>query len=216
MNIFEKIMDKLTIRYRENKREILNDNNRSSLKNKDFSIISSNCNGACILHDLGLKFLTPTVNLWFEPKDFIEFISNLEYYLSCEIQFSSELEQKLNYPVGIIDNKIKIYFEHYENNKIAKEKWEERAKRINFDNLFILFTDRDGCTYDDIAKFDRLPYKNKVIFTNKKYDEFSSSFYIKGFENDESVGICSSYKGYFTGEKYYDDFPYVKWFNNES
>ena len=34
---------------------------------------------------------------------------------------------------------------------------------------FILFTDRDGCTEQDIVEFDNLPYKNKVIFVNKPH-----------------------------------------------
>ena len=29
---------------------------KKRLKNKDFSIIASNCNGALILHDLGVRF----------------------------------------------------------------------------------------------------------------------------------------------------------------
>ena len=38
---------------------------RIKLKNKDFSIISSNCNGGVILSDLNIKFNTPTINLFF-------------------------------------------------------------------------------------------------------------------------------------------------------
>ena len=37
---------------------------RTKLKNKDFSIICSNCIGGIIYNRLGQKFLSPTINLW--------------------------------------------------------------------------------------------------------------------------------------------------------
>ena len=45
----------------------------NALKNKDFTIISHNCVGGVIYHDLGLKFNTPTINLFFMAKDFIKY-----------------------------------------------------------------------------------------------------------------------------------------------
>lgn len=195
-------------------RKHINSKNRKKLKNKNFSLISSNCNGSFILHDLGLKFLSPTINLWMEPKDYIKFLQNLNYYINLELSFSDTDEEKIGYPVGILGD-IKIYFQHYETRKEAKNKWLDICKRINYENLYIMFTDRDGCTYDDIKEFDNLPYRNKVIFVNKQYPEIKSSFYIKGFENMSSVGICSLFENKFSGKRYYDQFPYVKWFNGE-
>lgn len=74
-------------------------------------------------------------------------------------------------------------------------------------------TDRDGCTYEQIKTFDELPYKNKVIFTHKEYPEFNSAFYIKGFENEEEVGILSNFRKY-SWKRYLDDFNYVDFLNN--
>ena len=42
-------------------------NNRVKLFNQTPCIIASNCNGGIIYHDLGLKFLSPTINLFFFP-----------------------------------------------------------------------------------------------------------------------------------------------------
>lgn len=197
-----KIKDKL--------RNVYNKNNRKKLNNKDFSVIASNCNGAFILHDLGLRFNSPFVNLWMKPDDFIKFLSKIEYYLSCDMSFVSE--EGIDYPVGVLGD-VRIYFQHYKTEKEAKEKWTTRSKRINFDNLFIMFTDRDGCTYENLRDFDKLPYKNKVVFTNKPYKEFKSAFYLKGFEKEKSVGMCYKYKSRFSIKKHYDDFNYVEWFN---
>ena len=216
MNLFSKIYWRIFKKYRLSLRQEINQNNMANLNNRDFSLISSNCNGAVLLHDLNLQFRTPTVNLWFEPADYIEFLRNLEKYLHTDLVFSSELEEKCQYPVGILGQKVKVYFQHYKTRQEARLKWEERSKRVNMNNLFIIFTDRDGCTYQNIKDFDSLPYKNKVIFTHIPYPEFKSAYYIKGFENDGCVGVCFDFKKATTGIKYYDDFPYIRWFNGES
>ena len=121
-------------------REIINNENRARLKNSDFSVISSNCNGAFILHDLGQRFNSPTVNLFLYPKDFIKLVKNLKYYMSLKLEFIKE--EGIEYPIGLLDD-IKIYFMHYNSNEEAENKWEERKARINYDNIFIMMTARD-------------------------------------------------------------------------
>lgn len=168
-----------------------------------------------MLHDLHLRFNTPTVNLWFEPAQYIEFLKNLEYYLQAELSFSDALQKKYGYPVGLLDHKIRLYFKHYETREEALEKWQERARRVNFDNLFILFTEKDGCTLKDIADFDALPYKNKIIFTHKPYPQFKSAFFLKRFRFRKHVGNCYEFIHACSGIRYYDELPYVQWFNGE-
>lgn len=192
--------------------EFINKPNRKRLINKTPSIISSNCNGGIIYHDLDLKFYSPTINLFFYPKDYIKFISNLKYYLNCELKSPPNV-QKLEYPIGLIDD-VMIHFLHYNTFEEAKEKWVDRAKRVNYDNLFFIMTDRDGCTYQDIYNFDLLPYKNKVIFTSKNYPEFKSAFYINEFNRLGEVGILSSFKKKSI-KRYLDDFDYVLFLNNK-
>ena len=58
---------------------------RKKLKNKDFTIISSNCNGAVITSDLGIRFNSPTVNLFFYPDDYLKFVSNIKFYVEQEL-----------------------------------------------------------------------------------------------------------------------------------
>lgn len=186
--------------------------NRKKLKNTDFSLIASNCNGAFILHDLGLPFNSPTVNLWIAPGDYIKFLQNLDYYLKCDMTFIQE--SGISYPIGLLDD-VKIYFQHYATPEEAKDKWIERTHRIHRDNIFIMFTDRDGCQYQDLVDFDALPYQKKVVFTHLPYPELKSARYIKGWEDQSCVGPCYEYKGKLTGKKYYDDFDYTKWFNEK-
>ena len=191
--------------------------NKTGLKNKSFSLISSNCIGGFIMHELGIKFRTPTINLFFYAEDYLNFLENLEHNLVAEITQLKRYEY--SYPVGLIDNRIPVYFMHYKTFDEAMIKWKERSKRVDFSNLFIMMTDRDGCTEEYIKRFDNLPYHNKVIFTNKPYPKYSSAYYIKGFEKQQSVGHLFQYKknlsGVF-GKKYYDDFDYINFFNKTS
>lgn len=193
-------------------RKYINTRNRKLLKNKDFSIIASNCNGGFLLHDLGLRFNSPTVNLWIEPSDFIKFLQDLPHYLNSEFVFVDLPD--IDYPVGILDD-IKIYFQHYKTPEEARSKWQERSARINFENLFVMFTDRDGCTYQNLIDFEALPYKNKVVFTHLPYPEFSSAHYLKGWEQEDSVGMCFDFVKGISGKKHYDSFDYISWFNHE-
>ena len=48
----------------------------------------------------------------------------------------------------------------------------------------------------------------------KTYPELKSAFYIKGFENEGEVGDLFTFSGW-NGEKYYDQFDYVSWFNQK-
>ena len=197
---------------REDLWNVINKRKRKKLKNKDFSLISSNCNGAFILHDLGLQFRSPFVNLWLTPKDFIKLLGNLEYYMEMPLAFIHE--EAIEYPVGLLKD-VKIYFQHYESEDEALMKWNERKQRINYDNLFILFKENGKCTKDDLAAFDRLNFKNKIVFTHQPYPDIKSSFYIRGFENEGKVGDCFSFMPDKPYMKYYDQFDYVKWFNSE-
>ena len=53
----------------------------SEIVTPDTSIISSNCFAGRIMQDLGMQYNTPTLGLYFFADDYIEFLSNLKYYL---------------------------------------------------------------------------------------------------------------------------------------
>lgn len=182
------------------------------LENRDFSLISSNCNGCIMLNELGLKFRSPFVNLWIPPKDFVKIVSDLNYYMDQPLEFISE--KNISYPIAKLGDAT-IYFQHYKTVENAKASWNRRVSRINYQNIYILMTDRDGCTYQDILDFDKITIKNKIIFTAKDYENIKSTFCIKGFENCESVGMCYDFIGKFSLKRFYDQFDYIGWFNGK-
>ncbi|WP_373100316.1 MULTISPECIES: DUF1919 domain-containing protein [Pasteurellaceae] len=189
-------------------RQGINEKNRQELQNHNMSLLASNCNGALILHDLGERFNSPFVNLYLTPQDFIRYLQHMKYYQHHPLRFAAE---NTPYPIGYLDD-LTIHFMHYHSAQEAEAKWQERSRRIDPDNLFIMMTDRDGCRYQDLQAFDQLPFAHKVVFTRKPYADINSAFYIKGFEAQECVGDLFDYSGLF-GKKYYDQFDYVAWFN---
>ena len=52
---------------------------RKKFKNTEVTVYSANCLAGVMLHDLGVEFRTPTVNMLFNFKDYIKFLSNLDY-----------------------------------------------------------------------------------------------------------------------------------------
>ena len=139
---------------------------RLRLKNRDATIISSNCNGEFIYYDMKLPFLSPTINLSFDMNDYVKMLGNLHWYMEQPILPYDD--KRYDFPVGMLGD-IEIRFNHYKTFEEAVKKWEERKQRINWDNLFILGIDGDNCSYESIQKFDALPYQNKVIFTHIPY-----------------------------------------------
>ncbi len=199
MNILQRIEWRL---YKERK--------RLKLKNKTPSIISSNCNAGIIYHDMGLRFFSPTINLSFEMNDFVRMLQNLRWYMEQPVTPCED--NRFDFPVGKIGD-IEIRFNHYKSFEEACNKWEERKKRIDWDNLYIMAIDGDNCSYESLKTFDSLPFVNKVVFTHRPYPEIKSSFYIHGFENDEGIGPVIYFKRQFFVRRYLDDFDYVAFLN---
>ena len=187
-----------------------NQDRRKKFNNPTLSLLSCNCVGCCMLNDVGAQFNSPFVNLYLEAKDFLKYLGRLKYYNEQSIRFV----ESETFPIGFLDD-IKIYFVHYKNEAEARDAWERRIKRINYENLFILFSDREGCTYEDLKEFDNLSFANKIVFTHKDYPEIESAFYVKGFEDQECVGNLINWKPGNRGKRYYDDFDFVSWFNGD-
>lgn len=185
---------------------------RFRLKNLTPTIIASNCNGEFIYYDMKLKFMSPTINLSFDMNDYVKMLENLQWYMEQSIEPYND--SRFEYPTGMLGD-IEIRFNHYKTFDEAVKKWEERKKRIDWNNLFILGIDGDDCTYDSICRFDELPYKNKVIFTHKPYPEFKSAYYIRGYEKDEGVGVLLYFKKQFRIRRFLDDFDYVSFLNGK-
>lgn len=171
------------------------------------TVICNNCVGAMVLHDYGLAFNSPFVNLFIEPHDYLLLLNDLEYYCSpnADIQDISD-NLGSDYPIGLLNGKIKLHFLHYDNFEKAVSIWRKRCLRIDFKKLYVIFVQQSGCTDEMIQLFSKLPFPNKIVFVNKdKNSEFQ--FIISGFENKKTLGLITAYTGW-NGRRYYDDYDW--------
>ena len=161
---------------------------RKKIKDSNFTIISNNCWGGFIYQSYGLKYNTPTIGLFFMAEDYLRFISNIKKYIKMELEFIKPNEShsyemikyKSNfgtYPIGRLGD-VEIHFLHYKSDKEAKEKWERRAKRINYEKILYKFSNQNNCSDELIEKFSKMKLKNKICFTSKKYS-LENVIYIK-------------------------------------
>lgn len=192
---------------------------RAHLKNNCFSIISSNCVGGILSHDLGQQFRSPTINL--TVREFIPFVQRLDYYMSLTpIPYNGFLDgmggkdwgQGRGYPICTLED-IVLYGVHYHNHDEMISAWEKRKTRINWNNIVIMATDEYVKTQEQLDEFDKLPYP-KVLFTKEKNTTYDFQIYILGAEDEESVGDVLRYTGILGIRKFEKYFDCVKWLND--
>lgn len=138
------------------------------LKKSNVSILSNFCLGGRIYKELGLKALSPTINMFCLGDDYKEFIEHFQYYLAKDMKMylktdtnyiKGTLNRETFIPKGIIDNKVIWYFNHSERAEDAIIKWNESKKRVNFDNIVVLMTIQSD---EEAYWFNQLPIKKKL------------------------------------------------------
>ena len=108
--------------------------NKMRLNNHNFTILANSCVGAQIYRDWGMRFDTPLVGLYISPEDFVLLLSDLHYWLYQPI---TEYKSNLNFPIGLLGEKIKIFFRSDKTFDEAITKWNRRLERIHWDKLFV-------------------------------------------------------------------------------
>lgn len=193
--------------------ERVNKRNRARFYNPNVSILSMNCIGGVLAHDLGIRFNSPTVNLYFRAEDFIRFCENPAYYLTIDEMTpctDPEIIGERTYPVACLGDLV-LFLVHYDSVETANRKWQERKKRIDWNNTVIIATDRDGMTEELKDRFEKLPYR-KVLFTKVPDPIHPHCVYIPGYEQEESVGQITVPYG-FAGKRPIDQFDWVAFLN---
>lgn len=201
----DRIMDKL--------RKVYRSFWRRQLRNRNMTIIGNNCCVGIIYHDLGQRFDSPTINLWIPDEYFFEFLNHLEHYVhSAPEQIFLD---GIQYPVGRITrgaSEILIHFVHYDSFSSARQKWLERGRRINRENLYIVFNTTESGYIDP---FLALEYQHKVMLThcdeNAPIPENVVDMPV--YRHSAESGIILKYKSPFSFQRWLDDFDYVSFLN---
>jgi uncharacterized protein (DUF1919 family) len=191
---------------------------RKKLRRTDFSIICNDCHGGGIYQRMGLQYATPTIGLLFYSEDYINFLENFYYYIRQPLKFTptsrhreSDEYRKINpYPIGILGDDVEIHFLHYKNERVAYDKWVQRTKRINFDNLFFIYSDNYFFREEFLDRYQKLPFKHKIFFSSKPRSNFECVVFIRDYANASHVGLMLRDRKYL---KYLD---LTNWLNGSS
>lgn len=181
---------------------------RTKLKNQTFSIISSNCIGGILSHDLGQQFRSPTINLTVD--NFSLFIKDLKSYLDMPLEDAGTNNR--NEPVGKLGSVV-ITGVHYKDFQSLKNAWERRCMRINFDNIYIIATDLELKPFE-YSCFDKLPYP-KVCFTSQKKPDYEWMCFCPEFAGRPHVGDTLRYTNILGVRIFEKNFNCVQWLNKK-
>lgn len=185
--------------------------------NKNVSIISNNCIGGILYHDLGLKFNSPTINTLIYGRDFISFCNNLEKFLNCELEFD---ENSKDYPIGILDckeesiEKIHLHFLHEKSFTKAKEDWNRRKIRFNKNNYIIIYEHFNKNGDDVVYDFSNLKHPYKIVFTHKKFKNIPCSYYSYACRKEKSFGKITKYRNGLSGKRNFYKSQIIKLINS--
>lgn len=79
---------------------------RNRLENDNFTIISSDCTGGLIYHELNKEFLSPTINMFMMAEDYVRFCSNLKRWIDLPM---IEIKQnEFHYPLAWLGDRGRL------------------------------------------------------------------------------------------------------------
>jgi uncharacterized protein (DUF1919 family) len=153
-------------------------------------LVSDNCWAGYVYDFLQMSYTTPFVNMYIHTPDYIKLLENFDYYINQELKMGEICNSKYfdidlckSTLIGFLDD-VEIRFPHYDLNSVAVENWNKRKSRIPKDKNDILFKLENiyghkfihYSNFDElINRFYKLPFKNKISITRKKY-EYPNNF----------------------------------------
>jgi len=142
-----------------------------AVRTRRFSIIAYNCWGGEVYRDLEIPYQTPFVGLFLHVPCFLGLLENFEAAIRAPLEFveESRYDGKVSYPVGLILGAYEIHFMHYNSREEAREKWNRRRDRMvqDLDDCFFMISHLGKGYYEDLGRFNSLPFRNKVLFTDR-------------------------------------------------
>ena len=184
------------------------------------TIISNDCMGGVICSRNHMQFKSPTVALQILPEEYTKFCCNLRHYMDCEIkEYTDVSEEHMKYlmnmyghfpkfPLGIIDD-IMVCFQHYTTFKDAKEKWNRRKARMEWEHIGYVMHMEHERYKEEVDAFLALNLPKSIAFTNGFKVGRSCRFDLPGIAGIDDFGW---YQGKYTieGEEYHEK----EWLNS--
>lgn len=170
---------------------------RLRLRNRTITVISNDCWGGRMHKFYHLPFNSPFIGLFIPGPDYVRILETpqvldmpLRFVPISQSRYWDHLQSvgQTSHPLGLLGpENLEIHFLHYENEQVARQKWERRVKRIDWDNAIVKCSDRDVFNEQVARRFDALPYPNKVCFTSRPYPGLKSVVYLPDYAGDGHV-----------------------------
>ena len=178
--------------------------------------------GGVIYSQLGMEFLSPTINMFIEDENFIKLAYEPEKYFSIvptavTDKYVDPIDPSVSYPKIRIDD-IEICCLHYKDCADAISAWDRRRKRVNLDNVFVIGNSWN--MHSDLQLVEKIadaPHRT-IVFSTVDVPRDNVILLKDDFWHLDQRGIVrpnitddipGSPIKYF--EKYFD---YVEWFNS--
>lgn len=171
------------------------------------SIFANTCWGGMTYHLLGIKFMSPLINMFESDEDYLKLAARPQYYFGMQLQFDSWGNNfKWAYPICRLDD-ILLHFNHSKTMDEVEAKWYDRVGRINYENLFVMM-----CTENrnSLERFADLPYTKKVCFV--PFDSTCSCACTLGFVKKKGIPFFEGVNGIASGE--FNDYNVISLLNN--
>lgn len=180
------------------------------------TILSSDCIGGVMSHELGLPFRSPTVNLYFETQEgFFAYVEHLQYYVSvipecCAPGYNAGRA----YPIGVLRGDgdlpdVRLHFLHYRTFDEACAAWIRRSARIDWGNICVVMYADVPEESELVDRFAALPYARKVLLSCTRMNRpFVFTYDFPFLPLEEPVpGLMLLYDG-ISGRRLLDHFDY--------
>lgn len=134
------------------------------------TIISNTCIGGEMYQSLGLNMVSPTVNTYIHPKDFIKICKMPKEYFSEDLVFDHwTLTRYGRRPVGKIKD-VEIQLVHSINAEWSITLWNRARKWVNWEKLVYVMDDTfDMIPYPIVKEFCELPEKHLCVLMRNVY-----------------------------------------------
>ena len=197
-------------------RKIYNQWRRMRLRSRP-TVISRNCVGGILYHDLGLEFLSPTINMTMPAEDFILLCRYLEDFLAAEMEEVTDHDK--DYPVGRLNTEhgsITLYLIHYDTFQNAAETWERRKRRVDLSDVRIIFHVAPPASPELVEQFERLPYAHKVLLSSgidvKQHpDCYNLPCYAAG-----NINSIERYRSKYSIRRCQDEYDWIPFLNGDT
>ncbi len=185
-----------------------------TIKDRNYTVISNDCWAIDAYKLQNVMYRTPFIGTRIFAPCYLELLKDLRGYLESPLiftnvsryNFMNKQRENRFFPIALLKGKVEIHFHHEFDEGIAKAKWERRLKRINWDNIYVKFSEDSGiCTEEHLEAFDQLYFPYKVCFTAKNYPHLKSTIFMPDYF-EEGAPM------YWLSKKYFD---VIGWFNKK-